>query len=81
MFKITIYGTRSFNSFRSVFYHILILFFIRSLYLFDKLFILDSLGIMEMEELVLKGGLAAGAFYVMFNIIYNRENFVRTKYN
>ena len=36
---------------------------------------------MEMEEFVLEGGLAAGAPYIISNIIYNRENFVRTKYN
>ena len=36
---------------------------------------------MKIEELVLESGLAAGTPYIIFNIIYNRENFVRTKYN
>ena len=36
---------------------------------------------MEIKELVLKSGLAAGALYIISNIIYNRENFVRIEYN
>ena len=42
---------------------------------------LDSLNIIEIKELVLEGGLAAGAPYIISNIIYNRKNFVRTEYN
>ena len=55
--------------------------FIKSLYLSDKLFILNSLDIMEIEELILKDRLAAGAPYTISNIIYNRKNFVRIEYN
>ena len=36
---------------------------------------------MEIKELVLKNGLAAGAPYTISNIIYNRKDFVRTEYN
>ena len=55
--------------------------FIRSLYFSDKLFILDSLGIIKIKEFVLEGGLAAEVPYIMSNIIYNRKNFVYIEYN
>ena len=48
--------------------------FIKALYFFDKLFILDSLDIMEIKEFVLKNKLAAKASYIISDIIYNREN-------